>query len=60
MRLCCQETIKKKRERKKRKKIKTIQQAMKDLMNTEVQNVKVKELLGKTIKILRVLIMNFG
>ena len=60
MRLCCRETIKKKRERKKRKKIKTIQQAMKDLMNTEVQNVKVKELLGKTIKILRVLIMNFG
>ena len=60
MRLCCQETIKKKRERKKRKKIKTIQQAMKDLMNTEVQNVKVKELLGKTIKILKVLIMNFG
>jgi HSP90 family molecular chaperone len=60
MRLCCQEMIKKKRERKKRKKIKTIQQAMKDLMNTEVQNVKVKELLGKTIKILRVLIMNFG
>ena len=52
--------IKKKRERKKRKKIKTIQQAMKDLMNTEVQNVKVKEPLGKTIKILRVLIMNFG
>jgi hypothetical protein len=60
MRLCCQEMTKKKRERKKRKKIKTIQQAMKDLMNTEVQNVKVKELLGKTIKILRVLIMNFG
>ena len=60
MRLCCQETIKKKRERKKRKKIKTIQQAMKDLMNIEVQNVKVKDPLGKTIKILRVLIMNFG
>jgi hypothetical protein len=37
-----------------------IQLAMKDQMNTEVLNVKVKELQGKTTKISKVQIMSFG
>ena len=37
-----------------------IQLVMKDQMNTEVQNVKVKEQLEKTIKILKKKIGNFG
>ena len=61
MKLYYQHWIKKKKTvRKRRKKTKKIQQAMKDPMNTEVQNVKVKEQLGKITKISKVLIMNFG
>jgi hypothetical protein len=52
--------IKKKRERKRKKNSQMIQLAMKDQMNTEVQNVKVKELQGKTTKISKVQIMSFG
>ena len=61
MKLYYQHWIKKKKTvRKRRKKTKKIQPAMKDPMNTEVQNVKVKEQLGKITKISKVLIMNFG
>lgn len=61
MKLCYQHWIKKKKiVRKRRKKTKKIQPAMKDPMNTEVQNVKVKEQLEKITKISKVLIMNFG
>ncbi len=61
MKLCYQHWIKKKKTvRKRQKKTKKIQLAMKDPMNTEVQNVKVKEQLGKITKISKVLIMNFG
>ena len=61
MKLYYQHWIKKKKTvRKRRKKTKKIQLAMKDPMNTEVQNVKVKEQLGKITKISKVLIMNFG
>jgi len=52
--------IKKKRERKRKKNSQMIQLAMKDQMNTEVLNVKVKELQGKTTKISKVQIMSFG
>ena len=52
--------IKKKRERKRKKNSQMIQLAMKDQMNTEVQNVKVKEPQGKTTKISKVQIMSFG
>jgi hypothetical protein len=60
MKLCFQQMIKKKRERKRKKNSQMIQLAMKDQMNTEVQNVKVKELQGKTTKISKVQIMSFG
>ena len=61
MKLYYQHWIKKKKTvRKRRKKTKKIQLAMKDPMNIEVQNVKVKEQLGKITKISKVLIMNFG
>ena len=60
MKLCFQVMIKKKRERKRKKNSQMIQLAMKDQMNTEVQNVKVKELQGKTTKISKVQIMSFG
>ena len=62
MKLCCQHLkINKKKTVKRRKKIyQMIQLVMKDQMNTEVQNVKVKEQLEKTIKILKKKIGNFG
>jgi len=60
MKLCFQQMIKKKRERKRKKNSQMIQLAMKDQMNTEVLNVKVKELQGKTTKISKVQIMSFG
>ena len=60
MKLCFQQMIKKKRERKRKKNSQMIQLAMKDQMNTEALNVKVKELQGKTTKISKVQIMSFG